>query len=530
MAGIAVLGNAVGSFAEGYMKGEKHRSEMEDAEARRGLVKLQTEKADLELGEAKREKEYRDARAKMYEEFGSEDAASAAAPAPRTAGIATPQDVAANPVSAGAATAAPSAASDIRPGTVAPSPDLAKMEKIIARSQALDLKYGKISPMDALEGMKKFQMYQQEGVLDAMRYFQQSGDTAGTIQKINSTGRFQMPEGSTFEVKNEEIIPGSGMMAPNVYARSPDGKMSINYRDLLRSSLSPKDAMSMDNDVGYKLADLSLKKTAEQNLNDYRQKMAQNDADKTAALIQHYRNQDHLASQQKLALAEQMKDLRTAQAMKTRIEASDKALDSIMQQFGVSKELSGDKFDMLSDKQKDKIRGDISMSVAAHTLWKMNLSPDGKEGINTQEAIQLAKNAGKIKADDIMRDDDGSYFFKYGNKKVIVPALIGDQSPAPAPGAQPGAPAQPAARPGISLPGAPTQPPRTNAQFEAEARAKVQARNQASSAAEAQARQEAASFTPQQIANMSVQQAQAFASKYNNYLTLEQRRALNSVQ
>jgi hypothetical protein len=368
------------------------------------------------------------------------------------------------------------------------------MEKMIARQQQLDLKYGKISPMDALDGMKKFQMYQNEVVIDAMRYFQQTGDQDGTIQRINSTGRFQMPEGSRFEVKNEEIYPGSGMKAPNVYATSPDGKMSINYRDLLRSSLNPQQAMAMDNDVGYKLADLSLKKTAEQNLNDYRQKMAGNDATKTQALLEHYRAQDKLASEQKMMLAEQMKDVNAARAMKLRIEASDKALDSIMSQLGVSKELSGDKFDMLSDKQKDQIRGNLNMSVAAHTLWKLNLAPDGKEGISTADAIQLTKNAGKIKADDIQRDNDGSYFYKYGNKKVVVPAIIGDQpasgQPASQSGAQPGAQA-PAPRPGLQAPSAapPASMQQTQAQFRSAQQFVAQAKTAAASDPDLQALQ-----------------------------------------
>lgn len=516
MAGIAAFGAAVGGLAKGYMEGEKHRSDMEDAEARRGLIKLQSEEANLKLGEARREKAYRDERQKLYESMAEDAPAPTAAPA---AGIATPGAVVENPAAGSAAPAA--ASSEIRPGSVPPSNSLAKMEQVIARSQALDLKYGKINPMDALEGMKRFKMYQDEGVIDGLRYFQQTGDTAGTIQRINATGKFQMPEGSKFEVKDEEIIPGSGMKAPNVYAVSPDGSRSLNYRDLLRSSLNPKDALSMDNDVGYKLADLSLKKTAEQNLNDYRQKMADNDATKTQALLEHYRSQDMLASQQKLALAEQMKDVNAARAMKLRIEASDKALDSIMQQFGVSKELSGDKFDMLGDKQKEKIRNDLGMSVAAHTLWKLNLSADGKEGINTQEAILLTKNAGKIKADSIERDDDGAYFFKYGNKKVFVPAMIGDQ---PTQAAQPGAPAQPGRPGGIQTPAAaPVQAP-TMAQTQGQFRSAQQFLTEAKGRAAAdpdlqslQARQQAAIKAGRSVEanNFLAQRNQLLRDRYN---------------
>ena len=48
--GIAALGNAVGAATKGYMEGSRFRSEMEDAEARRGLIKLQSEEAGLKLG------------------------------------------------------------------------------------------------------------------------------------------------------------------------------------------------------------------------------------------------------------------------------------------------------------------------------------------------------------------------------------------------------------------------------------------------------------------------------------------------
>ncbi len=81
MAGIAVLGNAVGSFAEGYMK---HRSEMEDSELRREAARLGIRKGKLEVDEA----ESRAAGRRKMEEIaaryspylnGDGDAATAAA-------------------------------------------------------------------------------------------------------------------------------------------------------------------------------------------------------------------------------------------------------------------------------------------------------------------------------------------------------------------------------------------------------------------------------------------------------------------
>ena len=458
MAGIAALGAAVGGLAKGYMEGEKHRSDLEDAEARRGLMKLQAEEAGLKISKARREEDYEAGRQKIMEEA----LAAADQPAPVQPGIA------ANPVAASgeapaqpaglagpggtpgqpAAPAAPKVGAVPAQGGAPASANLARMESVIARLQDYDLKRGKIDPIQAMEGMKKFRMYQQEGVIDGMRYFEQTGDTNGAIERINATGRYKMPEGTTFTTKREEMVPGSGVMVNNVYAVSPDGKTSINYRDLLRSSLSPEKALSYESETGVKLAELALKKTAEENLNNYR-------TEHNRITAAHYANQDRLAEQQRLAYAEQTKDLKAAQAMKTRLQASDTAFDTILQSNGVSKEMTADKLSMLEPSQQQAYRAGLNASVAAHTLWKMNLGADGKEGISTTEAMQIVKNAAKIDINSLKRDEDGGYYMQLGKKRVAVPGIFAGEQPAPAPGAQPAAQQRPGVRGPQAAPAAP---------------------------------------------------------------------------
>ena len=442
---IGAIGMAVNGLAKGYMEGERHRAEMDEREQTKQFRALQIEEAGLKLGDAKREREYRDQRQKIYDDEGTPQTAPAApaggiaapgsapvaaaptadepgaAPAPQ-GGIATP----------GAAPAPAAQDTNIRPGSVPPSADLARMERIIAKQQQLDLKFGKIDPLQALEGMKKFKLYQEEGIMDGLRYFQQTGDTNGAITRINATGRQQMPQGTTFQVINEEVVPGSGVKVPNVYAISPDGSKSLNYRDLLRSSLSPKDALSLDNEVGVKLADLSIKREAEQNLASYRTQSIGIETKKLDELVRHHKEVERSTEAQRLAAAAQLGDLRSAQAIKARMQASDQALDSIMQSLGVSKEVNAEKLSLLPNNDQQAYRNNLSKALTAHTIWKMNMDPKGNEGISTSDALQIVNKLPSLPASAIKTGEDNISYFEYGKKKVSVPNLSGGSAPAPA--------------------------------------------------------------------------------------------------
>ena len=142
--GLAGLGAAVGGATEGYMRGEKHRSDMEDAEARRGLVKLQTDEAKLKLKQTQRESEYQDEVASIYKDEAANQPAPQAPVAPANNAVAVPGEA-----SGAAPGMAPQARGIALPGGAAPAPagantldysDLGKMKRIIERRHQVDMK------------------------------------------------------------------------------------------------------------------------------------------------------------------------------------------------------------------------------------------------------------------------------------------------------------------------------------------------------------------------------------------------------
>lgn len=410
--GLATLGTAFGAATKGYMEGEKHRSDLEDAEARRGLVKLQSEKMGVELEDARREQRYR----KEIEEAMKDDGPDVPAPtlaaptventSPRTAGIAAPGEA---PVaSAAGAPATPGAPA--KGGTLDYN-NLSKMQRIIQRKQDIDLKFGKIDEVKALQMMKNFKSLQDEGVIDGMEYFRRTGDREGAIQRINSTGAMKLDPGAQFKLEDRDI--GNGIMVPNVVVSSPDGKHSFNQFDAMVGSLSPDKALSFRTELGVKLADLSLKKTAEENLNSYRQKMAD-------GTIEHYRNQDKVAAARLQQIAEERGDAAAARAFKNRQEASETALDSILKGMGISKNMKDTDLAMLPKERQAEIRQKIDTALTSHAFWAMNTTAKGVESFSATEAPMALRQVMGTPLDKL-QIDGGGVFADYRGKKVYAP-------------------------------------------------------------------------------------------------------------
>lgn len=461
--GIAALGNAVGAATKGYMEGSRFRSEMEDAEARRGLIKLQSEEAGLKLDAAKRDKAYMDERQKIYDEeaAGGAVAPTEAAPAGTAAATST------------GGIAVPGAAPKAAAGTAAPSTsDLARMEKLITRQQQLDLKYGKIDPMQAVEGMKKFRMYQQEGIIDGLRYFEQTGDGEGAIARINATGQQKMPPGTTFMVKEEEAIPGSGVKVKNVYAVSPDGKASVNYRDLLRSSLSPKEALSLDTETGVKLAELAWRKDSDEKLRDIQLKQAEGQIAHWKALEAQQREQTRISLERLGIDKDKYRFDKIEQGL-------TKAYGQALDMFGYVK-LSPEKMDMLTPEQRADMSKRLMQANVVSAIFEKNFDlKNGKPNITVTQAAEAARFAATNRS-SILTDDEGATYVNIGKQKIFVPA---PPKPTAAPAPAPGAPAQPAAAAPASAPRPGVQPPPTVEQAQAQFRASQQFVAQAKGAA-----------------------------------------------
>lgn len=456
--GLAGIGAAVGAASEGYMRGEKHRSEMEDAEARRGLVKLQTEEASLKLDEAKRDARYKAEReAAMADDEPSPAPATAANPtaaaAPAGGAIAAPGE--------GAPAAAPAA------GIAAPGAkktggleydNLGKMQRLIQRTQAVDLKYGKIDPVQAVQMMKHFKTLQDEGVIDGMEYFRRTGDSEGAIAKINSTGAQKLEPGAKFSIEKREIAPG--VTVDNVVITSADGKHSFNQFDTMVGALSPKDALSYRTETGLKLADLALKKTSEDNLKAYRDGIVNLKNLEYNELVRHHQAVEKVNLARMQQIAEERGDAAAARALKNREEASKMAFQTILQSYGVSKEMTEEKLMMLPKEKQAEYRSNILNAGTAHALWSMNLDPKNKEGVTPAEATQLARQIPSMPIEALKRDANGYAYIDYRGRSVYLPLPPEIKREAPATPTQPGV-----RTPGGGAPvdGSPTQPAATQA-------------------------------------------------------------------
>lgn len=449
--GLAGIGTAVGAATEGYMRGEKHRSDMEDAEARRSLTKIQTEEGNIRLGQLRREEKYQQELANLYkdEESTPDAPAAAAAPAPAAGAIATPGEAPVDGAPAGFAPAAGIATPGAKTSTGSKGDlsDLSKMQRLIQKRQQLDLSYGKIDEIKAMQGMKAFKQLQDEGVIDAMEYFRRTGDREGAITRMNSTGQIKLDPNAQFSIVDKEIAPG--VKVPNVVVTSPDGKHSFNQYDAMVSALNPKDALSFRTETGIKLADLALKATAEDNLRKYRQDSLAKDNRLVDATIEKYKN-DNMVSMKKLELmAKEREDYDAARALKLRQESSGKALDAILRVNGINPNMKENDLALVGKERRAQIEQARDRAFEEHTVWEMNVSAKNEQAFAPSEANRVLAQIKATPADKFGVDSDG-VFITYQGKKVYAPidpnSVLAAQKAksgaggggAPTPAAQPG--------------------------------------------------------------------------------------------
>lgn len=451
MVGIAALGAAVGGFSKGYMEGEKHRSEMEDAEVRRELGRSQ-------LKQAKREEAYQDELANLY----TDNPAPAGGDA--QGGIAAPgaAPVAANPAGGAApvadapvAGAAPSQAPTVGGGIAAPGAtaaggrvntgNIGSMQAAIERRQQLDLKYGKINEVQALQMMKNYKQLQQEGVIDGLNYFQQTGDRAGAINMINSTGAMKLDPNAQFKIEQKEIAPGFKM--PNVVVTSPDGQHSFNQYDALTGALNPKDAFSLKHDVGIKLATLSWQREHGEQLYNLQKQQGQ-------AQIAHWGAMEAEQRRQTQITLDRL-GVEQSNRIMTKIDAGRKEANASVGFIP----LAEDKLSMLSPAEKQAYSQKMMAGQAVAATWESNVDlKTGNPGISISEAKAATQFANKNPS--AVKSENGQWFVKMGEKKVYVPIPPAELEKQLQAGSQGGG--QPAApQPGVSAPGggaAPAQP------------------------------------------------------------------------
>lgn len=438
---MAGIGAAISGLAQGLGQGLKLGSDLQDAKERRALTQAQTENLALENQKKKRDAEYEKEKKELFENILNPKQPEPAQEAGSDDGTIVP------------------AAQGIRPpgqqglfsGASGSITDLGTLTQLNNAMTYLDAKHGKLDVKGMLEGAKRFKELQNEGVMDAWQRVA-AGDFDGAIQTFNSTGKFKLPEGTRFETRQENDGFGAGRKITNYYAIAPDGR-EVNYRDMMRNTISPEKLMELDSATGYRIADLGLKRTAEENAAQRHTELFKLTEMKYDRIIQEQAAQSRMALERLNIAKDDAKYQKTQQAFTG-------AYGELTNTVGVNK-----RFDPLLASSEDKKEQAAKLLAAsgAQSIFEMNYDL-GKNaaGVTPQQAFNVWKMAASDPTSVKLDQETGFGYVQVGKNKVYVPSTMAPQQQAPkGDGAAPGRPA-PA---GIRTPAAPTSGPSSSSEF-----------------------------------------------------------------
>lgn len=443
----------IGGFAKGFAGGMRLQSDMQDAEARRELMALQKEAASLQLEELKDDRAYKtEYKTTVQNIFGDKQETTPVPAAgianPAAAPVATDAQPTDGTVPAAGGIALPGEAPAQAPAAPKPNAGLSDFEKTAKAFDALkqlDMKYGRLKPVEALKQARDFEALRQEGVLDAFRYYAGSGDGAGALERFNSMGGQKAPDGTIFKTEMREVVPGvPESKRPDYVAVMPDGR-TVSYQDVLRSTLKPSDLARLDTETGLGVAKLALMKTAEENAAKRHTEIYDLTKMKYDRMIGEQKAQTDIALR-RLNLAE---DDAKYQRVQTAFTGSFAELTNSL---GVNK-----KFDpmMAGDKEKQEHMAKLLAASSAQSIFEMNFDlKKNSAGVTPQAALNVWKSAvadpGQVKLDK----ETGLHYIQQGSKSIFVPSSL-----APKATAENAQPAAGIATPGTARPqAAPTAP------------------------------------------------------------------------
>jgi hypothetical protein len=409
MAGLAA---AFGGFAKGYGEGAKLRSDLEDAEERRGLARAQKESLALENEKKQREAEYEKERKTLLEGIFNpkQEVETTAPPADQES---LPEYERGQP-----GIKVPGQQQGMFSGANGASVnDLGTLTRLQNALTYLDAKHGKIGVKEMLEGAQRYKQLQNEGVMDAWQKVA-AGDYEGAIQTFNSTGKFKLPEGTKFEARQEDDGFGAGRKITNYYAIAPDGR-EVNYRDMMRNTIAPEKLAEIDSATGYRIADLGLKRTAEQNAAQRHTEIYKLTELKYDRLIGEQQAQTRMALERLNLVKDDAKYQKTQGAFTG-------AFGELTNALGVNK-----RFDLALASEADKRDQAAKLLAAsgAQSIFEMNYDL-GKNaaGLTPQQSLNVWKQAAADPSIVKIDEETGFGYVEMGKKKVYVPNTMAPQS------------------------------------------------------------------------------------------------------
>lgn len=245
-----------------------------------------------------------------------------------------------------------------------------------------------------------------------------AGDFEGAIQGFNSTGRFKLPEGTRFETRQEDDGFGAGRKITNYYAIAPDGR-EVNYRDMMRNAISPEKLLEIDSATGYRIADLSLKRTAEENAALRHTQNFQLAEMKYDKMIEEQRAQTRIALE-RLGLA---KDEAKFATIQRGLLGAQTDLANLI--------ITNKKYDPSTATTDDKLRhaAELTALGGAESIFQMNFDFNkGRAGIAPTQALDAWKMASRDPSGVKIDNETGFGYIQYGGKKVFVPRTMAPES------------------------------------------------------------------------------------------------------
>lgn len=453
--GLMGAGAAVSGLMGGYQQGrkfsqdeerfemekEKFGLEKEAAGQRKRLVDEQIIGAGLLNKKAQREirlgeEEDEDLKASMdivkstfapkQAPAGITDPASTAAPSQVPVTMTTPDGIEVQVPQAGGIAPPPGAARVAAPQS---GPSLNELQEMYNKLNSVGLRkilrtQGPAAAVQqALEMGKRFGDAKTDAAIHALSGF--NGGNGDQVSAALTQAGLPMPDGTKYERREIEVIPGSGHKVTDVVAISPDGKSSTSLHQLMRSRMTPAEIMRQDTEVGKAVAEITHRAVAEKNLNDWRTKSLDIQQKSANDQANYHLESLRLRREELEGTRDARNDAAVARKDEAESRTSRNALGDIMRMNGISKETSQVDMDKLPPEMQTSVRSAMARSVTAHTIWEMNkkgaaISPTEAMEVSRRVALDTDPKANPNGPKDI-KLEGGQAYIMWNDQKVFIP-------------------------------------------------------------------------------------------------------------
>jgi len=454
------LARGLGAAFEGFSKGVRLAREEEESKTRQELARRQIEAADLQLEQSRRERDYQNEIKALQNEAAKSAQGGQSGEVVDEFGVNLGRMtyMGGNRPEAGGLQFT-GETQQIAPRNPATDPQYA--QELLNRENEIKVKYGKMSRIDALKGIGEFGKLMNAGAFDAGNYFLSSGDEAGALKMLRDRGGMNIPEGTRL-VKKQEKLFAEGPDADwnkrdSFLVVGPDGNQLADWGAITRRAMDPKDLLSMQTEQGRAMMNFiyqtkSLAETTRHNTETERLRGLDiaNQA-RQYEIVLGRMDMAARAQTEQLAIS---RDLRAAQVTQGVMSQAQKEV------FNLTgfQPIKGEELQYMPENKKSEYFDRLSVAGTAQSIFEGNFDLKGnKAGVTPAMSVELAKAYSMALRDPKEREawasrvktnEDGLNYIEIGKQRVLVPAVPGATSAAPASTATP----KPEQRRGVTPP------------------------------------------------------------------------------